>query len=164
MVRIEDMLAQLNVRQRRPFISLYCVYNKIVPAENKSASWQEVLERYNKELALPSSESLVTHLLLDMTPHWTIDQQRAELDYYFDHRNNRTGFRVPALLEAGICLQLAERYRSSGDSAGAKSVLTFAADNFPIFRAIQILEEEFDPEKPIDWGDLLLPNRDSAKS
>lgn len=164
MVRIEKLLPQIDLRQRRPFISLYTIYNKIVPAGNKSANWEEVARRYNEDLTGPSSESLVTHHIMGMIPHWAVDQHRVAHDYYFDHRNSDKGFRVPTLFEAGISLELAERYRSSGDSDNARSLLKFAVDNFPSLAAIQNLERDFDPEKPIDSYGLLLPNRNNPKN
>jgi hypothetical protein len=163
MARIEELLPEIDLRRRRPFISLYCLYNKIVPAESRSKKAETLMRQYNDELAAPASESLVTHHIMGMTPHWPIDQHREVHDYYYDHRNSEKSFRVPALFEAGISLDLAERYRSSGDNDGARSLLKFVTENFPYFCAIQNLEQNFDHERPIDSNDLLMLYRANAK-
>jgi hypothetical protein len=159
MSRIEEMLPEIDLRSRRPLISLYCIYNKIVPAENKSTRSEALIQHYNDELTAPTSESLVTHHILGMTPHWSIDQHREVHDYYYDHRNGGKSFRAPALFEAGVSLELAERYRSSGDSENARSLLEFVADNFPFFNSLQHLERDFDPGKSIESYNLLKPYR-----
>jgi hypothetical protein len=155
MPRIEELVSELSVKKRRPLLALYCIYNKIVPEQNRSTNWEALLRNYNEELAAPSSESLVTHHIMGMTPNWSLDEHRNVHDYYFRHRNSRTGLRVPALFEAGVSLELAERYRTLGDYESAQALLKLAAENFPSFTEIQSFVREFDSEKPIEFHRLL---------
>jgi hypothetical protein len=162
--RIEELLLKMNIRQRRPFIALYCIYNRIVPLQNRSESWEEIVRQYNEELALPSSESLVTHHIMGMVPHWTLEQHKDVHDSYFRQRNNRNGLRVPAIFEAGMSIELAERYRSSGDVESARSALTLTTENFPHLMVLKELEREFCPEKPIEVARLLPVDSDAKKA
>jgi hypothetical protein len=159
LVRVEEMLPELDKRQRTPFLALYCLYNRVVPAENRAANFEAIVRQYHEDLAAPSMEALATHLILEVNSGWTIEQHRAEHDHYFEQRNQRSGFRAPGLFEAGFTLALAERYRIAGQIKDARALVSFAAENLPGFPALQTLEATFDPDQPIDWGKVLLPNR-----
>ncbi|MCA7118382.1 MAG: hypothetical protein LGL72_03020 [Acidibrevibacterium sp.] len=155
--RIEEMLPGLTAGQRTPLSALYCIYNKIVPPENRSPNFTETINRNHDVLAAPSVEALVVHLILEKVPSWTLDDHKTLLDRYFNQRNQKTGFRAPELFEAGLVLALAERYRAAGAPEEAKSLLSFAADNAQNFRILHSIEREFDPEIAIDWG-VLIPD------
>lgn len=159
LVRIEEMLPELSKAQRRPFIALYCLYNKVVPLENRATNFEETVRKHNEELAEPAVEALVTHLLLNVTPGWTLDQHHTVHDDYFEQRNQRNGFRAPGVFEAGFSLALAERYRAAGQPERALALVTFAAENLPTFIPLQMLEKEFDVSLTIDWGEVMLPAR-----
>jgi hypothetical protein len=154
--RIEEMLPSLRPEHRAPMAALYCLYQQIVPAENRSPKSKETINHNSDVLASPSVEALFVHLVLEMVPTWSLDDHKALLDLYFAQRNQRSGFRAPELFEAGIILALAERYRAAGASQEVKDLLSFAADNALNSPALSSIEREFDPEAPIDWG-LLIP-------
>jgi hypothetical protein len=161
--RIEEMLPSVTPKQRTPMAALYCLYNKIVPAEDRSPKFEETINHHRDVLAFPSVESLVVHLLLGMVPSWSLDDHKALLDLYFGQRNQKFGFRAPELFEVGIILALAERYRTAGGSQEAKDLLSFATDNALNFPAISSIERQFDPEVPIDWG-VLIPGNTSKSA
>ncbi len=98
-----------------------------------------------------------------MSPSWSLQDHKAVLDLYFGQRNQKSGFRVPALFEAGIILELAERHRASGASQVALGLLSFAADNALNCPAISSIERQFDPEVTIDWH-VLLPGNTSKSA
>jgi hypothetical protein len=161
--RIEEMLSGLGSEQRTPMAALYCLYNQIVPAENRSPKFEETIDHNRDVLASPSVESLVVHLLREMVPSWSLEDHKALLDLYFGQRNKKSGFRAPELFEAGIILALAERYRTSGKFQEAMGLLSFAADNALNFPAISSIEHQFDPEVTIDWR-MLIPGNTSKSA
>jgi hypothetical protein len=154
--RIEEMLPGLSPEQRTPMTALYCLYNWIVPAENRSSKFEETINHNRDVLASPSVESLVVHLILETVPSWSLEDHKALLDLYFGQRNQKSGFRAPELFEAGIIVALAERYRTSGRFQEAMGLLSFAADNALNFPAVSSIEHQFDPEVTIDWR-MLIP-------
>jgi hypothetical protein len=157
-VRIEGTLPGLRSEQRTPMAALYCLYNRIVPAENRSPKFEETIDRNRDVLAAQSVESLVVHVILEIVPSWSLDDHKALVDLYFRQRNQKSGFRVPELFEAGIILALAERYRAAGETENAKSLLSFAADNAINFPTLSLIECQFDPVVSIDWGVLIPGN------
>src|SRR5487761_42131 len=159
LVRIEAMMPDLDKAQRIPFLVLYYLYNCVIFAEGRAASFEVTVRKHQEDIAAPSIESLAVHLLLDMQLNWTIDQHRAEHDRYFEQRNQKNGFRVPSLFEAGFSLALAERYRSIGQAEEARALMSFAADNEPSHPALRVQESGFDPDQAIDWRKVLLPSR-----
>jgi len=161
--RIEEMLPGLRPEQRSPMAALYCLYNRIVPTENRSPKFEETINHNRDVLASPSVESLIVHLILEMVPSWSLEDHRALLDLYFGQRNHKSGFRAPELFEAGIILALAERYRASGAFQEAMGLLSFAADNTLNFPALSSIEHQFDPEVTIDWH-MLIPGNTSKSA
>jgi hypothetical protein len=155
--RIETLLPEITKKQRRPLIALYCLYNRIVPEAERATGYQDILRRYQDELAEPSVEALATHLLLSVTPAWSIEAHEKLYTRYFDQRNRSNGLRVPTLFEAGFGLMLAERLRVGDQFDAARKVLRTSAENAPGFVALQDLESTFDPASAIDWGKVLLP-------
>jgi hypothetical protein len=158
--RIEQMLPSLTHEQRIPLAALYCVYNRIVPPENRSANFQETVNQNREILASQLVESLIVHLIFELVPPWTLEEHKALLDLYFRQRNHKSGFRAPELFEVGVIFALAERYRASAASQDAMDLLSFAADNALNFPVISSIERQFDPEVTIDWG-VLIPNNGS---
>lgn len=159
MPRIEQILPDATKKQRRPLIALYCLYNNIVPKPDRTAGYQEVIRHYQDELAEPCVEGLVTHLLLDMTPAWPVTKHQDIYRRYFDQRNRSSGFRAPALFEAGFGLALAERLRSSGQISAACEVINTVVDNAIGLAGLVAFESGFDTAAAIDWGAILLPHR-----
>jgi hypothetical protein len=155
--RIEELLPAASASMRRPLISLYLLYNRFCPEVDRSPNMQDVIGRYHGELTAPSVEALVVSHLSGCEPSWAIDVHRSVHDKYYRRRNNGKSLRMPALFEAGITVELAERYRSAGQQAEALSLISFAVENFPSWPALATLEKTFDPACPIDSG-VLLPS------
>jgi hypothetical protein len=157
--RMEEILPELNQKQRLPWLALYTLYNRIVPEENRSTSHKNVIHRYQAELEAPSLESLAAHLLLEVVPPWPLTEHRALYEGYFSQRNQTRGFRAPLLFESAFGLSLAERFRAEGDVESAKVILETAAQNAPLSQDLRRLADNSDAKNAIDWGDILLPQR-----
>ena len=165
--KIEDTLSGLRGDDRRASAAIYILFTRFIGPEDRTERFAEVHKKCSQILDEPSIEALCLHLLFDMTPKWPLSAQREVLENYFETRNRSAGLRVPELIEAGIALSLAERYRSSGETAQAKKMLDFAAVNVLHAGPLAALAAGFDAEAPIDWH-VLLPvsaaSEDASKS
>jgi hypothetical protein len=155
--KIEDVLSGMRGEDRRASAGIYILFNSFLAPEEPTARFAEVHKKCAKILADPSIEALCLHLLFGMTPTWPLAAQQEVLDTYFETRNRSSGLRVPELIEAGMVLSLAERYRSAGEIAQAKNLLDFAAVNILHVGPLVALAAEFDPGATIDWHVLLPP-------
>jgi hypothetical protein len=165
--KIEDALSSLRGDDRRASAATYILFSQFVKPDDRTERFADVYKKCSKILDDPSIEALCLHLLFDMTPKWDVSAQQEVLDDYFETRNRGTGLRVPELIEAGMALSLAERYRSAGETAQAKRLLGFAAVNVLHVGPLAALATGFDPEVSIDWH-VLLPqpaaSEDASKS
>jgi hypothetical protein len=126
-----------------------------------SAKFEDTTNKNADVLSSESVESLAVHLIIEKVPSWSLDDHKALVDLYFRQRNQKSGFRMPELFEAGIILALAERYRQASKVEDAKSLLSFAIDNALNFPTLLSIERQFDGRAPIDWG-VLIPSRQSV--
>jgi hypothetical protein len=154
---IEEMLPSLTVADRRPFIALYLLFNRVAPADSRMPNRQDIWDRFGQELNPPSAESLFTHLVFEVVPDWPLPDHERALADYFRRRARKGGLRGPRLLETALILILAERHRLAGDLPRARHFISAAADNLPGHPGLCALEADFDGEQPVEWEKLLLP-------
>ena len=154
--KIEGVLSGLRGDDRKASAAIYILFSEFVKPGDRTERFAEVYKKCSKILDEPSIEALCLHLLFNITPKWAVSAQQEILNNYFETRNRGAGLRVPELIEAGMALSLAERYRSAGETAQAKRLLDFAAVNVLHVGPLTALAAGFDPEAPIDWH-VLLP-------
>lgn len=160
LVKAETLFPQMSPSQRLPFLAIYFMFNRVVSKNVRMSSFPEISKKYAHELDAPSVESMFTHLILEVTPEWSLETHKEMLQEYFRSCDRKSGIKVPRLLEAGITLVLADRYRLSKDMQEAKKWISFAVENHPGNRPLLELEQAFDAEKAIAWQELLLPKRE----
>lgn len=158
LTQVEGMLPEMSTDQRRSFIALYVLFNQRALRGEMMANYEDIVDQYGHELVDLSVESLLTFLLLGSDPEWTQAQRRDIHDAYFQQRGHRNGLRVRPILEAGLCLDLAERYRQEGDVAQALDLIRSAVENHPGHAALIELERNFDPDAAINWRDVAAPS------
>ena len=158
LTRVEGMLHQMSADQRRPFIALYVLFNQLALHGEMMANYDVIVDQYGHELGDPSVESLLTFMLLGTDPEWTQAQRRDIHDAYFRQRSHKTGLRVRPILEASLCLDLAERYRQEGDVDEALALICSAVESHPGHAALIELERDFDPDSAINWRDVVAPS------
>ncbi|MBR9847487.1 MAG: hypothetical protein GYB35_15905, partial [Algicola sp.] len=118
---------------------------------------------YEKQLSTPSAEALIVNLLFNNVPDWDMKSHYDCLINYFRGRDNKLKFRCPKLFEAGMILQLAERYRSSGDYHSAIEMVEMAVENYPEHALLRQFEKNFKLDNHvIEWFEILLPKKDQT--
>lgn len=156
---IEDQLSQMKKHERLPFVTLYLLFNGLISEEQRMKGLGRVEKRFIEELKEPCPESLIYHLLFDLTPSWELPIHSEALMTYFKCRDNKSKIRLPRVLEAGVILTLAERFRIAEKYEKAKEYVSLALDNYPESMPLREFEINFltDNQLPIIWGGILLP-------
>jgi hypothetical protein len=159
---VMDMLPGIERRLRLPYLALTVLFNAYAAEADQAPISQAVQTLIGQELGEPSSESLVVHLLVGQAVPWPVEEHAKVIQQYLRRRSSKTGLRFPRLFEAGLALELAERYRQAGDMARARESVALAVENHPGHAGIRELEQQLDIEVPIRWGDALLLAREAA--
>ena len=155
--KVESRFPNMATVNSRPFLTLYMLFNRVVLNDEPMENFENIQERYASTFEGPSLESALIHLLTGDTPAWNLDQHREVHDAHISEKGRPSSLKVPRLLETGLTLQLAERYRSVGDVEAARSLVSMSVDNFPGNDALRRLEQEFDAIQRIDWQEFISP-------
>ena len=108
---------------------------------------------------------MIVHHLLNLTPSWDLQIHHDCLIKYFKERDNKFKFRCPKVFEAGMILQLAERYRIVGDERNAIKLIEMAVENYPCHVSLLQFEKDYKLEScTIDWCLILFPPKESKNT
>ena len=154
---VESRLPNMASGDFTSFLTLYILYNKVVLDDEPMENFGKIQKRYASKFAGPSLESALIHLLTGITPTWDLGQHREVHDAHISGKGRPSSLKVPRLLETGLTLQLAERYRSSGEVEAARSLISMSVDNFPGNDDLRRLEQEFDESQRINWQEFISP-------
>ena len=155
--KTEQLFASSTEEERRPFLALYMLFNALMSDDQRMANLAEIEERYGAEIANPSIEGMLVHLILRTSPGWSLAEYQRIYDDYFRQRGTKRGLRIPRTLEAGIALELAEQYRLEGDIDRAQELLGSATEHYPGHEPLRDIEKDFAPECAIDWFGTIFP-------
>ena len=150
----------MNQDQRRPFLALYVLFNGLVSTELKMDT--ALARKYIPEIKAPSPEAMLVSLLLNETPNWTLDEHEEVYWEYLRSQGKKSGLKAPPSLVAGCALEIAERFRASGDEERAREFINSAVENYPGHEPLYIFEHTLDPEKPIKWREIVFTSNDGA--
>lgn len=157
---VRNRLDRMKRSDRLPFIALYCLFNLVVPADDQIDDNSDIVRSYRADLALPTIEAMLLALFTRSVPRWDLDTHESALRAYLDGKNRDQGIRMGNLLETGLTLELAERYRGRGDTDNASDLIRLALENHPGSQGLMRLEREFDPADQIQWQAVMgLPNQ-----
>ena len=163
LVESQKLIPSLKKAERRPFIALYVLFNGLLPEDKRMSGFDEFKDGYLAELSDPSPEALFVRLLYSSAPEWNLENHESIVIHYFESRENKSGFRAPRVLEAGICLDLAERYRKNRNVGKARDLVEMAIENYPEHKGLRDSEKVLLAGKEeIVWSDILLPDRDDS--
>ena len=151
LAEVEKMLPNATKIQRRPFLALHVLFNKLVVPEMRMPTLEQVLESYQPELECLSCEAMILHLLFGEMPKWPLEKHRAMHDDFLRDQSRPSSLKMPPIFRAGLSLALAERYRASGEEGHARSLISTAVENCPGHTTLCNIEETFDPSKAIPW-------------
>ena len=147
-------LAVMRREDRLPFVALHCLFNLVVPADDRIDD-SDIVGLYEKDLTFPTIEVMLLELLIQRVPEWPLADHERALDSYLRGKRRNQGIRMDKLLEAGLTLELAERYRADGDTDKARSLISLALENHPGNQPLMRLEREFDPSVQIEWREVM---------
>ncbi|MDE0312396.1 MAG: hypothetical protein OXI52_09040 [Caldilineaceae bacterium] len=158
---IREMLSEsvrkfpnMNQDQRRPFLALHVLFNKLVTPDLQMNT--KIARKYMAEFEDPSSEAMLVKLLSNEIPNWTLDEHEKVYREYLRSQGKKNGLKAPPSLVAGCALEIAERFRVSGDLESAQELITSAVENYPGHEPLYTFESTFDPEKPINWREVVF--------
>lgn len=154
---IEPSLPNMKREERIPFLALRYCFDYFARAEDRFVEGANKFRSFAEELDAPSPESVFAHLLMNKTPHWSLESHQAVLEEYFLSRRRKNGMRAPAMLEAASLLTIAECYRVEGDWKGAMTFVSKALESFPACLQLREFEESFIGAMYIHWQTILLP-------
>ena len=160
--RAEKLFASSNPKQRRSMLALYFLFNALIPNERRMPNFAAVESEYGTEMEAPSIEAMFVYLVRQVRPDWSLDTCQRLYDAYFEQRKNKDGLMVPRSFEAGIALELAERFRLEGDFEAAIVFVGQAVECFPEHKPLQLMENTLDPDNRINWFDVIFPESAAA--
>ena len=160
--KVEAIFPTIDVNRRRPFLAIYLLYNSLLSADKKMSNLKKVEEQYGSEMATPSIEGMLVHLIMGTIPDWPLIAHQDIHQKYFQQRERKTGLKVTCSLEAGISLALAERFRLDEDVENARKLIELTVENYPGHESLQDFERTFNPAETIHWNKVIFPQRNQA--
>ncbi|MGE6742058.1 hypothetical protein ACQKGC_17440 [Allorhizobium pseudoryzae] len=152
-----ERLASSSKTHRRALLTLYSIFAALLDKQDRSTTLDALVDRHMADTGAPSSEALMARTLFGTLDIWPVEVHKETLDHYFAARSTPSGLHAPKLLDAVLCLALAERYRRAKRHQPARECLARAVEAYPGHPSILLLEQSFTPRKRIDWQTALLP-------
>lgn len=154
---LDSKIHELNKHDKLPYIALYLLFNGVIPEAQRMENVDKFSTMFEKELTRATPEALLLNLLFNIGSPWDTSTHYDCLINYFRNRDNKFNFRAPKTIEAGMALQLAERYRSEKDYHKAIELIAIAVENYPGHETLREFEADFKINKPsIEWTKILL--------
>lgn len=154
---IERLAKSCAKLERSQLLTLYALFARHIPKHDRSAKLDALIEQHMDTIGAPSSEALVGRTICGLLEAWSIDVHREALEQYLAARVMPSGLQTPRILEAAMCLALAERFRVARRYTEAREWTGFAVEACPGHQALRDLEDQFSYRKRIDWQTALMP-------
>lgn len=152
------VLGLAKAEQRLPMLILYLLFHAYVPLENRRPNWEQLLEKYSKDLEALSIESMLIPVLTSAKFDWAPEEYSKIRDEYFKQRYNRNGLLFGSLIETAVTLHLAEIYRRANDEGHSRQLVSEAVENFPGHQKLLEFEQDIRNQSlpAIEWWKILL--------
>ena len=150
------MKGKLSAIQRTSLVALASLFYSFVPEQYRPDI--KISKEDDRISDAPSIQVMILKAVTGMDTDWSFSEYEKIFESYYASRLKPTGFRVTKRLEAGLGLAFAEKLRQSGEHERAVAQLRSSADNFPNMKAIRELSDNYDPDSPIEWLDIIYPN------
>lgn len=153
---------QFSKVERLPYWVMYAIFNSIAGA--RSAPLNPRLNKLiDADFEQPSVEMLLVYAYFRHPLQCSLEDHKLLFDTYKKKRSSKSGVRFPRLFEAAIGLELAERYRVSGDFASCEKTAILAADDFPEHNGLREWVRKMAPDDVVSWHDILLEKQTQAQ-
>lgn len=155
-----DTLKQVD---KKAFLALYILYNAYLnnSFENREVRVKKVkrfIAKHEDKISNPCVEGLIVTSLLTLSFEWNIEIHDKYLKQYFRERDKKLKIRCPDIFESGMILQLAERYRETGNEKIVLELIEMAVENLPSHKGLRHFEIEYKQQpQPIDSKEILFP-------
>lgn len=160
---IERLAKSSGAANRTTLLTLYTLFAALLSKDDRSEGLDALLQQHSAKMGEPSSETLVIGTLFGSLDAWPLETHKETLECYFEQRSKPSGLHVPKLLDAAMCLALAERYRKERNFDAALDWIGCAIETHPGHPAICAFETDFSRRKRIDWQSALLPKLTKPK-
>jgi hypothetical protein len=154
---IERLAKSSGSTKRATLLTLYALFAALIPKSDRSPALDAMLEDQMSSIGAPGSDALIARTIFGLLEEWPIETHRETLDRYFAARTSPGGLHAPKLLDAAMCLALAERYRQDRQFSEACAMIAQAVETLPGHASILALEQGFSRRKRINWQGALLP-------
>ena len=152
---VRPRLASMKIQDRLPFLALHRLYDCVGSTTERKDNNSSIVPRYEEELSRPSIETMLLALFVEPMPTWSLSEHRRAHDAYFEGSGRDRGVRLDSVIEVGLTLELAERYRKSGEINEARDLIALAVENCPGNELLMRFEEHFDATVRIIWRGLM---------
>lgn len=158
---VERKIDSFKKEDKRAYIALYIAYYHFFSDPNKKEKHLKFIKYYEKQILIPCTEGLIITHLLSLTPSWDLQSHYDCITRYFKERDHKGKIRFPKIFEAGMILQLAERYRLNNNETKVIELIGMAVESYPEHAVLRQFEEDYKLESgTICWGQILSPLKD----
>ena len=159
LTKIERSYSTLKQPDKKSYMALYLLYNGLFTNEKRMRNANKYVSLFSPEFLKPSTEALILNLIFEEDYTWDLESHLLCLNEYFETRHHKSNLRLPKILETGIILDLAERYRLDSNFSKVSELISMSAENDPGNKQIRDFETSFEPNKTeINWLKILQPN------
>jgi hypothetical protein len=106
----ERTLPKAKKKMRLQMLSLYFLYNAIVPPEGKTPKHEKVFEKNNKYFNECTIETMLTRLLLGQEWQWEPLECANQWQIYLAQRFKEAGLSIPHLMEIAMLASIAQMF------------------------------------------------------
>jgi hypothetical protein len=135
--KIEKTVKGVAREQRIPMLVLYALFHFSVRKEHHRPDAQAVLDYFQEDFDHLAIENVALLTYLDEPVPWSVGDLEVAYKAYAKRRHRDNALRLPAALDTGILLRIAEAYRAAGDLPAARNCIRAAIEEMPGFRELR---------------------------
>lgn len=157
LTEFETQINNIKLADRKAFLALYIIYNFYINKTQRLKNVEEFTAKHQKIILNPCTEGLIVYSLLNLPFPWEIEVHHDCLKKYFLERNQKLKIKCPQVIETGMLLQLAERYRKAGNETKALEQIVMAVENLPSHKDLRKFETDYKSSpRPINFSEILF--------
>ena len=154
MERIEAMVSQATVADRRAMLCLYWIYNVIVSGNDQRQHREEFLGRYEQDIETCSIECVASVVILRVPLAWPVEDCERVFQEYLKRKFKANAVNLPKTVEVAVMVAIANVHLENGDLGAFEQWMERAILDASGRNAIQELlrkaQEERKPLRPTE--------------